>query len=267
MESYVSPIPPLPGGWVKSTDDGTAEYRLAASLASSSFWAKKEYFPIRKHLEAVNVVPGNKSWVNWDAETRNEVVWHEGNITDVLCGMMKRRLLIAQKAAMNSWPDFAKLTAWPCDIAAFVEGRLDEKRFTELLWGLCLVNFSAEKFSQEPMPERPSYLTQQELPPAFYAQLKLCFARLPGEKIVAVAPIIFNLAATGDGERASRQALRRLHGSNVPITHISIPLSGEAARRCAAALLFPLWDSQLAAVCRTVAPDFFSTEQPETITI
>jgi CRISPR-associated protein Csx17 len=38
---------------------------------------------------------------------------------------------------------------------------------------------------------------------------------------------------------------------------ISIPLSGEAARRSAAALLFPLWNSQLAVVGEIVAPEFF----------
>ena len=45
--------------------------------------------------------------------------------------------------------------------------------------------------------------------------------------------------------------------TGIPVTHIQIPLSGEAAKRSAAALLFPLWDRQLAAVCSVVAPDFF----------
>lgn len=269
-ESFVAPIPPLPRKWIQSADDNTSEYRLAAALASVNVWFKKEFFPTRRHLEAVNVSSGGKTWANWDTDIKNEVVWHEGNITDVLCAMMKRRLLLAQKASMDSWPDFAKISAWPCDIAAFIEGRIDEKRFAQLLWGLCLVDFSGESFSKETMPQRPSFAAQEELPPAFYAQLKLCFARLPDDKKIPIEPIIFNLAATGDGERASRQALRRLHGSNIPVTHISIPLEGEAAKRSAAALLFPLWDSQLAAVGKIVAPDFFPSNQhqhsPQTLT-
>jgi CRISPR-associated protein Csx17 len=259
-ESFLPPIPQLPCGWVKATDNNTSEFRLAAALASLDVWFKKEFFPIRRHLEAVKIIPGDKGWVNWDAETKNEVVWNEGEITGVLCAMMKRRFLLAKPAGEKSWPeDFrnVKLTAWPCDIAAFIEGRIDEKRFAQLLWGLCLVDFSGESFSKETMPERPSTETQQELPPAFYAQLKLCFARLPDDKKVPIEPIIFNLAASGDGERASRQALRRLHGSNITVMQISIPLSGEAARRSAAALLFPLWNSQLAVVGEIVAPEFF----------
>lgn len=257
-DSFVPPIPPLSRRWIDSADDNTSEYRLAAALASLTF------FSTRRQLEPVT------PWAKWDDSpvAKNEAVWHEGNITDVLCAMMKRRLLLAQKASMDSWPDFAKLSAWPCDIAAFIEGRIDEKRFAQLLWGLCLVDFSGESISKEIMPRRPSVEALDELPPAFYVQLKLCFARLPGDKKVPTEPIIFNLAVSGDGERASKQALRRLHGSNVPVTHISIPLEGEAAQRSAAALLFPLWDSQLATVGKIVAPDFFPDYQnsPQTLT-
>jgi CRISPR-associated protein Csx17 len=244
---------------VQAADNGSTEYRLAAALASLTF------FPVRQHSFPVN------EWAKWDdaPKAKNQVVWNEGDIIDVLCAMIKRRFLLAKSAGEKSWPEFARLTAWPCDIAAFIEGRIDEKRMAQLLWGLCLVDFSGESFSKETMPERPSTETQQELPPAFYAQLKLCFARLPDDSKVPIEPIIFNLAASGDGERASRQALRRLHGSNIPVTHISIPLSGDAAKRSAAALLFPLWDSQLAVVGKIVADEkFFQNNHrlPQTLT-
>ncbi len=257
VESSLRPIPPLSRDWVKAADDGTPEYRLAAALASTGIWVKKEFFPIRRHLEPVQVMPGDRGWANWDVDTKNDVVSGEGEISSLLCGIAKRRLLLAGKASAESWPEHAKLTAWPCDIAAFIEGRIDEKHFVQLLWGLSLVDFFGGSFSKETMPERPSFSNQEELPPAFYAQLKLCFGSLPSGRKVPIEPIIFNLAASGDGERASKQALRRLHGSNIPIMHICIPLNGEAAKRCAAALLFPLWDSQLAAVGKMVAPDFF----------
>jgi CRISPR-associated protein Csx17 len=129
------------------------------------------------------------------------------------------------------------------------------------------VDFSGDSLSEEAMPQRPTSATQEELPPAFYAQLKLCFARLPDDKKVPIEPAIFNLAANGNGERASRQALRRLHGSSVPVTHIFIPLEGEASKRSAAALIFPLWNTQLAAVGKIVAPDFFSSNQPSLKTL
>lgn len=261
-EAFVPPIPALPPGWLRAADDGSVEYRLAVALASVGGWFRNQYFPLRRHLEAVVTVTGENGWVGWDDNARNEVVWHEGAIIDVLLAMMERRLLLAKGSGAESWPEFARVTAWPSDIAAFIEGRIDEERFAQLLWGLSLIDFSQE-LRPEDRPGRPDAEARNETPPAFYAQLKLCFAgRLPNEKRVPVEPAIFHLAASGDGARASTQALRRLHGSSIPVLPLRIPLGGEAARRSAAALLFPLWDSQLATVGRTVAPDFF----PELIT-
>jgi CRISPR-associated protein Csx17 len=253
-EANVSPIPWLPVGWLTSATSNSAEFRLAASLASLR--PTKGSILLRQQLEPVT------PWASWDDEPNNEVVWHEGAVTDVLIAMMERRLLLAKSASADSWPEFARVTAWPSDIAAFIEGRIDEARFAELLWGLSLVDFSQEIRPGE-RPVQPDAAMRDEMPSAFYSQLKLCFAgRLPNEKRVPVEPVIFHRAAAGDGTRASEQALRRLHGSSIPVLHLQIPLNGEAARRCAAALLFPLWDSQLAQVCRPIAPEFF----PEFIT-
>ena len=263
-ESFLKPIPPLPRSWIAAADTADPEYRLAAALASLGARFQGVFFPLRRHLEPVKVVIGEKSWSDWDDDARNEVVWHDGSIIGVLCALMKRRLLLAKSSGEEGWPEYARIPAWPADIAAFIEGRIDETRFGQLLWGLSLVNFSGEALTGEEMPRRPAATQLAETPPAFYAQLKLCFAgRLPEDKKVPVEPIIFHLAEKGDGERASTQALRRLHGSNIPTTHIHIPLDGVAARRSAAALLFPLWYSptgysQLADVCRSVAPDFFT---------
>jgi len=260
IDSFLKPLPPLSRGWIKAIDNHTPEYRLAASLASLSVRFKKEFYPVRRHLEPVKVIAGEKAWTDWLDKAdpaRNEVVWHEGSVIDVLCAMMRRRLLLAKSAGEPSWPEYARLTAWPTDIAAFIEGRIDETRFAQLLWGLSLVDFSGDAITGDEMPTPPGK-AHDETPPAFYAQLKLCFAsRLPGDKRVPIEPIIFNLAASRDGARASTQALSRLHGSSIPVTQIQIPLSGDAARRSAAALLFPLWDTQLAALGRAVAPDFF----------
>jgi CRISPR-associated protein Csx17 len=261
-DSYLKPLQALPRGWVREIDDGTPEYRLAVALASSSLRRKKDIVPMRRHLEAVEIVQGEKGWVAWDDEAKNDVVWVDGSVVSALCAIMKRRLLLAKGSGAEFWPELARVTAWPSDIAAFIEGRLDEERFVELFWALSLVDFSAEANASN-LPRPPKDRFAGEAPPAFYAQLKLCFAgRLPEGKQVPVEPIIFNLAASGDGSRASQQALRRLHGSSIPITHLESPLGGDAARRCAAALLFPLWYSetgysQLAEVCSAIAPLFF----------
>ncbi|MDR1282294.1 MAG: type I-U CRISPR-associated protein Csx17 [Opitutaceae bacterium] len=262
-ESYIPPIPPLPRAWVRAADTGAAEYRLAAALASLHLYVKNTFWPIRRHLEPVKLHHGENAWAAWDDSAVNDIVPSVNvPLTDTLCAIMRRRLLLAKTGGHDTWPEFSKLGAWPADIAAFIEGRTDDDRLAQLLWGLCLVDFS-EDSNRANMPAQPDFATRDITPPAFYGQLKLCFAaRLPDSRAVPVTPAIFNLAANGDGERASSQALRRLHASSVPVLHINIPLDGAASRRAAAALLFPLWDSQLKTTCAPVAPALFDQPDP-----
>ncbi|MDD5351511.1 MAG: type I-U CRISPR-associated protein Csx17, partial [Chthoniobacteraceae bacterium] len=257
-ENYLSPIPPLSSEWIKAAETDDPEYRLAASLASLGLWVNKQFLPIRKHLEPVKTGSGSPAWAAWDEDGGNEVVPSNTSATALLHGIMRRRLLLAQKLPEHTWPEFARITAWPADIAAFIEGRFDDDRFIRLLWSLCLIGFGEDR-SADPRIARPA---SDALPSAFYGQLKLCFAaRLPEKRqTVPLTPSIFHLAASGDGARASDQALRRLQGSSLPVTHVPIGLSGDAASRTAAALLFPLWDSQLAEACTSIAPRVFRTD-------
>jgi len=256
-ENYLKPVPPLSADWIDATATDDPEFRLAAALASLGLWVNKQFFPLRRHLEPVKLGLGSPSWADWDDDAAH-VVSSEGSATSLLIAIMRRRLLLAQKLGGDAWPEYARLTAWPADIAAFIVGDFDDERFIRLLWGLCLVAFGdKDRTSQLARPESDA------LPPAFYAQLKLCFAaRLPGERQVPVTPSVFHLAAAGDGTRASEQALRRLHASSIPVSHIMIGLSGHAAERAAAALLFPLWDSQLAQACESVARQLFAQTVP-----
>lgn len=263
-ENYIPPIPPLSPKWITAAATDDTEFRLAASLASLGLWIDKQFFPIRRHLEAVKIGFGNPPWAAWDEDSSTEVVSSDGSATSLLIGIMRRRLLLAQRLGGTRWPEYARVTAWPSDIIDFIEGRIDESRFIRLLWGLCLVGFPLDDRSDDPhlpAPKTDMVPTEKRVPPAFYGQLKLCFAsRLPGDREVPLSPSIFHLAASGDGERASDQALRRLHASSIPITHVRIAVSGKAAERTAAALLFPLWDSQLQQACQPIAPRLF--EQP-----
>lgn len=262
-ENFQKPIPPLSSEWVEAAATGDAEYRLAAALASLGLWVNKQFFPLRRHLEAVKIGTGTARWADWDEES-GEVVSSEGSATMLLIAIMRRRLLFVQRLGGGAWPEFARLSAWPADVAAFIEGRFDDDRFVRLLWGLSLVSFAeGDRTPQLPRPDSDA------LPPAFYGQLKLCFAScLPDERTVPVSPSIFHLAASGDGARASEQALRRLHASSVPVAHVPMALSGQAAARTAAALLFPLRHhdtgfSPLREACEPVARHLFSS--PATI--
>jgi CRISPR-associated protein Csx17 len=261
IEAFIRPVPPLSPHWVSAADNGSIEYRLAVAAASASLWIKNVYRPLRVHLEPVEIGVGERPWAAWDDEAKSEVVSADAPLVDMLCAVMRRRFFLAQSSGSLGWPEFAKVTAWPSDIAAFVGGRIDDDLFRRLLWAASLIDFSKE-VDRQSLPNQPHDGLRGEDPPGFYAQLKLCFsANLPEEKNVPVEPIIFNLAASGDGARASQQALRRLHGSNIPIRHLHIPVSGETARRSAAALLFPLWKDQLRSIGRIVGDEKFFADQ------
>jgi CRISPR-associated protein Csx17 len=253
VEKHLKPLPPISPDWIVSVDTGDTEFRLAAALASTGLHVGQEHISLRRHLEPVRPSTGETPWAEWDWNSK-EVVSSEGQACTVLGNIFRRRLLLAQKASLDSWQDYSVITAWPADISAFIEGQLDEDRFVRLLRALSLIGFW--RTSSKPRVEHPVSDTE---PPALYAQLKLCFSTgLPGERKVPITPSIFNLAASGNGRQASEAALRRLHGSSIPVTHVVIDVQGEPVKRTSAALLFPLWKDQLKRACSKVAPNLFA---------
>src|SRR5690606_39357599 len=105
-ENYLKPLPPLAAAWIEAAATADPEYRLAAALASLGLWVNKQFFPIRRHLEPVKVVSGDSAWADWDADA-TDAVSSEGNATALLCAIMRRRLLLAQKLGGEYWPEFA----------------------------------------------------------------------------------------------------------------------------------------------------------------
>ncbi|MGA4645513.1 hypothetical protein ACPDIX_13710, partial [Limisphaera sp. 4302-co] len=57
---------------------------------------------------------------------------------------------------------------------------------------------------------------------------------------IPLTPMIHRHAAHGDGLQASQLAARRLRASEQHPALDLVPIGGSVARRCAAALLFPL---------------------------
>lgn len=253
-EARLKPLPPLSSVWIEATECDRPEFRLAAALASIQLLVEKRHFPIRRHLEPVEVAPGSPGWAQWQDEGSREVVSTSMSAPQVLIAIMRRRLLLAQSHHPQSWPEYAGLTAHPSDLADFIDGKhFDDRLFLDLLRALCLVGCFATtplKLRTRPKNER--------IPSAFFAQLKLCFTGfLPEEHCVPVNANVFNLASGGDGARASLATLRRLHGSSIPVLHTPIEISGDTVVRSAAALLFPLWRRQLEAVAKPIAPQLF----------
>ena len=253
----LKPITGLSPRWLVEAYDHTWEFRIAAALAAIGGRYGTDWLPLRAHLEPVQCgVKNQKSWSNWAEDASPDVVWHEGDLIDVLNHAFARRLVRAQQAGLDALPDHehARIVLPLADIAVFITADAAfDQRVDDLLWGLSLITFH-EPFST-PWPVQ--IRDQDESPPAFYALLRLAFAGNvdPGEAI-KLQPGIHARAARaanpGDVLRASEMAARRLRASSVRPAIERAPLDPRAARRAAAALLIPLTTTQTDALRKAV---------------
>ncbi len=236
-ENFLKPLGGLSARWLELSDDGTPEFRLAASLGSMVSRFGKEWMPLRSHLEPVR---SSKTNVFWKPEAHRDVMWHDGEFADVMNRIQQRRMLMENRVGVREVVHLARVVAHPSDIAKFVEKRTDDDRIAKLLWAMILVKFPKEPIQLQSSDE------SQFAPPSIFALLRSCFPR--AGKIAAtdgsetpeipLAPIIHRRAADGQGTEASRLAARRLNASGLRPAVSEIAF--ENTERVAAAMLFPL---------------------------
>lgn len=237
-ENYLRPLHGLGVGWLEASDDGSPEFRLAQSLASTRAWLGNEVLWFRQHLEPVSMgSTKERSWTNWADQPSNDVAWHDGDLTDAINAILGRRLIRVEQSGARGWPDWSPRPALLEDIAAFIEGRIDEPLLADLAWGLSFVDW-------ERVPEVQKGTTAGAvIPSSFYALLRLCFRRAAKgaeQDVIPIVPAILQRAIAGDGTAASELAARRLHASGQAPLVRTLPVSGDIARRTAAAMLFPI---------------------------
>jgi CRISPR-associated protein Csx17 len=247
----VHPIFGLTSRWLREANTGSAEFRVAAALASTSGVFGNNFVPLRAHLESIEIAGGTtKHWAKWLENLSNDVVWREGSLVDTLNAVFSRRLMLAQQSgAETNLADRSVCPVHFSDLAAFIEGETDDDLIGELLWGLALIDWQAVK------PEDlPTALSEPEIAPsAFYALLKICFAPpLPDERSIPLTAAIHRRASRGDGASASELAARRLRASGFAPAVEKIPVTGTLAQRTAAALLFPIRRRQVDLLRKTV---------------
>lgn len=250
-KTYVSPVPQLSSQWLSEAYLGPkdVEFRLAAALAGIGYPKEDKVGPFRRHVEPVAPdtwrSPRPKSrWPQWSESADDPgLVWGGGNLVRNMLAVLNRRMIDAVRYGKQSGDDellFAgkgRCHASLADIAAFIDGRVDDRRIELLLRGLILVNWRQDL----PLIRGPC----EPIPDAAYALLKLC--HLPHEingKAVRLTPAITRRAASGDITEATRLAARRLRGSGLAPAVDVVHNRGERARRTAAALLFPIWHDE-----------------------
>ncbi|MCZ7635025.1 MAG: type I-U CRISPR-associated protein Csx17 [Verrucomicrobia bacterium] len=255
-----APLSALSARWLHAADDGSPEFRLAAALSSVSGVyqgrnGRPAVIPLRQHLEPVALRPSQDHYgFAWDDPPSSDVVWHEGDFVDVLNAIFARRLIRAAQAGHTTLPDSAQHLAPLADVVAFLQGLTDDDRLAGLVWGLCLLGWPGEarrertaapsvRLGAPAATETGESICAPAVPSVLFSLLRLTFPR-PGERgegpEVPANPMIHRQASAGHGLEASRLAIRRLRGSGLSPALGAVTVTGEVARRAAAALLFPL---------------------------
>lgn len=234
----IGPLRGLRPDWLERSSD-CMEVRLAASLASSraSFGKGKETLWFRQHLEPLKRAERGEwfkpAWSELSAE--NDVAWHDGDLTDALNAILSRRLVRVEKSGARGWPDWSPRTVTLADVTAFIERRTNDALLADLIWGLSLVDWGHVP------EERNTESVEDAIPSSFYALLRLCFRRAgKDDHAIPLVPAILHRAIHGQGRESSLLAARRLRASGQTPLVCELPVSGDIARRTAAALLFPI---------------------------
>ena len=234
-KNSVSPVPQLPLQWLSQAYLGEqdCEFRLAASLASIGTRSGGKVGPFRRHVEPIDPNTWYSTWPKWlNSSDDPGLVWGSGNLVQNMIAVLNRRMIDAVRFGKDSgddellFPGDGRCTASLGDVAAFIDGRVDDRRIELLLRGLILINwYDTEAFEAIQKIRGP----REPLPEAAYALLKLC--HLPYEiagKAIRLTPAITRRAASGDLAEATRLAARRLKASGLKPAVDIVPGRGES---------------------------------------
>jgi len=226
-EGLSRPIPQrLSPQWLEKANDGSVEFRVAAALASIG--RSGEVGPLRTNLAPVDP---EHSW-RW-AEGSGQRAWSGGDFYTRLAGVLRKRIMDAERLDCRENPLRAKLTVSRSDIARFIAGDIDLEMAESLLFGLTWLDWS-----QEMPPLRQDDDDHMELLPRSWVVLKWLF--LPRSEIRAEAAIVPLLCA-GRVAEACEMAQRRLRCAGLMPRRIQFEDTGDGVR-LAAALLLPVKD-------------------------
>lgn len=227
--------------WLVKSYDSTAEFRLAAAVASIQ---SSDYVEVvRANLE--NVVRDNRG--NWIKRQSVSCVWNEFDDTARnMANVLQRRGIDALINSEDTIPIRANIHARTDDIAEFLEGNLDDVKIGLLIPALSLIRMNSKTY---PWKEE-SGGDSMRLPEA-YAVIKMIYPPDTGEDIGEDIPFdmsVLNLLKAERTDQAYEKASRILysHGHR-PLRYSrhtgpaqTTTLSYTAQARLYASLLFPL---------------------------
>jgi CRISPR-associated protein Csx17 len=267
-EKFLRPIPLLSADWLIEANDGSTEFRLAASLAGIH---STGVGPLRKHLEPVASRRDSVFFVDESAAMAS-VVWSGAKLDRNLGNVVARRVMEAVqrgKQAEDDVPVFPGHSAFPAaasDVALFLHDATDDARITDLIRGLALLNWLDVRNADVSFPLSRSH--GEQIPDATYGLLKLCHTphAVPHGSLnqqVRLEPRITRLLRAGRVGDATRLATQRLRGSSLPPSFDVAGRNQASAQRLVAALLFPIDKRGIGLLARRALKTPANTESTE----
>lgn len=255
----LKPLGRLSPEWLTACNTRTAEFRLAAALASMY----GRGYPIRCNLERVEVPDKLSKPVKWVSENPVASVWGVGGLVRNLIAVMERRCrdrsghkALVQDASNGTEQDTAAgkphraivpLTSRVCapvgDVVAFAEGRVNDRLIYDLLLPMSAIEYRAEFVKKIHLSM--SFSMPDHVPEA-YAVLKANMPPIPpdtGGTDPVFESSLTGILKAGDVETAVKIAKRRLRISGYAIRASSDPgnySKRDAVSRLCASLIFPV---------------------------
>lgn len=264
-------VPPLRGlspQWLDQADDGSREFRLAASLAGIR--GHGEVGPFRVFLEPVEYE--GKSF-QWPKDKNKTAVWSNRPLASNLAAVFTRRLMEAFRDAQTWGQTGVPLDSPRCarleDVIAFLHGEIDDEKFADLVWGLSALDWPTVD-SVPPEGDNVAIPFEFGVPrllvePRTITATKNRWTLTVGAELNAIPdPEVFQILASGQSDAVGRcvdRAAHRLKSGGRPIVghrnrrlagHSLAILSPVRADRLLAAMLFPLSNRDLEIVANAV---------------
>jgi CRISPR-associated protein Csx17 len=249
-EARLRPLPRLSAAWLNAVQDDGPETRVAIAIASATGPVGRDFEalgPIRIHC-----APLSRSQLTFETTSEGlakdpDVVWIGRNVVDDLAACVLRRAITGRRAGCRSFPldgsEFALLT----DVAAFIEGRLDDGAIGSLARGLMSVQFE---------PPDPGLGTTDRAPGSLslYAAFRTVYS--PVERragVTAPEPTALRQLLSSRTDEAFRTIWSRLVALGLRPKLDIVVAGSSAARRTAAALAIPIAHRDYTALHKLIA--------------
>lgn len=227
------PLSGLSPEWITLANDGSIEYRIAASIASID---RTGHVPtIRPYLEPVDDFGRGRL----DGSGRSS--WSGSSLPGKMLSVLLRRSRDALSTGTERNPFWSPMELQMSDIAYFISGGTDDAKIEELLFGMVLTSDALEHYhalslatayspSPIPLPPSFSYLKTLFLPRPIYMERRA--------STVSPGPALLSLLEAGRYSDALRDARQRLASFGFTLNPVHMD-SGDPVR-VAGALLLPV---------------------------